>query len=360
MGMKKNVWTHILGSMLLAGCIGGAAGVIGASVTTAHLSDYLIGLGQIDETRVLVQPRPRTIPGSYEAALTRLEESVFPAIGVRVSAETLEASGFLKTIDLTTVIALTSDGWGMAAHGSVGDSIQFGVQTCIVDAVIEEPRLGMRFLHCAIANSPVVDLGESNEIAGGDQLFIIEDSDTLVFTQARDVVWGESVRSSDTPTRRIRLSDQAVPVGAGVFNVSGEFVGMTLQEDGEVVVIPFSHWSHAFGQVLEYKEKISYPSLGVRGIHLTEVVGTIPGNTSEERSGFLIYGSRGVSYGSAAYTSGFVIGDILLAVDGTMIDETHSLDDLLTAYSPGDVIQIEFVRTGERQRVDVTLGELAL
>lgn len=358
--MKKNVWTHIFGSILLAGCVGGATGVIGASFTTAYLSDYLIGLGQIDETRVLVQPRPRTIPGSYEAALTRLEESVFPAIGVRVSAETLAESGFLKMTELTTVIALTSDGWGIATHGTVGDIIQFGSQTCIVDAVVQEPRLDMRFLHCALANSPVVDLGESNEIAGGDQLFIIKDSDTLVFTQAREVVWGDSVRSSDTPTRRIRLSDQAIPVGAGVFNVSGEFVGMTLQADGEVLMVPFSQWSHAFRQVLEYKEKISYPSLGVRGIHLTEVVGTIPGNTSEERSGFLIYSSRGVGYGSAAYRAGFLIGDILLSVDGILIDETHSLDDLLTAYVPGDVIQIEFVRSDERQRVDVTLGELVL
>jgi S1-C subfamily serine protease len=49
-------------------------------------------------------------------------------------------------------------------------------------------------------------------------------------------------------------------------------------------------------------------------------------------------------------------GDVIVAIDGTKVDSTNSVSDVIGMHKPGDKVQIEIIRNGTRQTVEVTLG----
>ncbi|MEK7620101.1 MAG: S1C family serine protease [Patescibacteria group bacterium] len=355
--MKNHSWPHTIRIIIFSCLIGGAAGVLGTALTTSYLSQYALSLGEVTQNLGLSQTRPRTLPQSYLDALEKLEDQSLPAVGSLFVRANIPLSGISVSDPSATVIGLTSDGWSLSTDGRVGDTVHFGGQTCEVDEVREEPLLDFRFLHCAISNASVVDIAGGYGVKAGDQLFVVGHTADVVFTQARGVVWGLAVRGSDEPSRRILLTaDTSVSAGSAVFNVYGELVGIVEESVEGMRVIPFEHLSGAFRQVLEGADAITYPALGVRGIDVSRAVG-VSEEISGAHAGFVLYGPRAVAFGSAAQEAGFVVGDVLLSVEGVTINGTYALDDLMANYSAGDVIDIEFEREGARQEVTVTLGE---
>lgn len=359
--MKNHSWPHTIRIIVFSCLIGGAAGVLGTALTTSYLSQYALSLGEVTQNIRLSQTRPRTLPQSYLDALEKLEDQSLPAVGSLFASASILESGVSVFDPSATVIGLTSDGWSLSNAGRVGDTVNFGGQTCEVDEVREEPMFGLRFLHCVISNVSVVDIAAEYGVKAGDQLFVVGHTSDIVFTQVRGVEWGETVRGSDEPSRRILLTnDTSVSAGSAVFNVYGELVGMVEEGVEGMQVIAFEHLSGAFRQVLESAEQITYPSLGVRGIDLSHAVGVSDDLSEGRHAGFLLYGSRAVATDSSAQDAGLKVGDLLLSVEGVAIDATNSLDDLVTNYSAGDEIRIEFERDGTRQEVMVTLGERQL
>ena len=359
--MKNHSWPHTIRIIVFSCLIGGAAGVLGTALTTNYLAEYAIELGQVSQTLGLSQTRPRTIPQSYDDALARLEDRSLPAVGSLFTASNVGVTGVSPSDSSVSVTMLTSDGWMLASSGSIGDIVALGAQTCEVDEVLIEPLLGYRFLHCSISNSSVVDIVGGYDIAAGDPLFVVSQGTELDFTYAREVVWGDAVRSSDVPSRRILLTDDlAVLKGAAVFSVFGEFVGVIDQGEQGIEVVPFEHLASAFRQVLESPDVITYPSLGVRGIDLTRTVAVSSEVSQGRHAGFVLYGPRAVAFGSAAQKAGLKEGDILLSVEGVTINGSHALDDLLISYSAEQEIRVEIEREGSMQEIFVTLGELTL
>jgi len=360
MGMKNHSWPLTIRIIVFSCLIGGAAGVLGTALTTSYLSQYALQLGEVRQTLGLSQIRPRTLPQSYADALERLEARALPAVGSLFAVSRMRDTGVSVFDPSVPVMVLTSDGWMLSTSGGLDDIVSFGAQTCDVDKVVVEPRLGFTFLHCATSETSVVDIIGGFEIAAGDQLFVVSRPSEVVSTHAREIVWGDAVRSSDIPSRRILLGDDArVREGAAVFNVFGEFVGVARTGEEGIEVVPFEELAGAFVQVLESIEPMTYPSLGVRGIDLARTIG-VDENFASSRTGFLLYGSRAAPYGSAAYKAGLLVGDILLTVDGVAINGIFALDDLLTSYYVGNEVQVELERDGERQTVTVMLGELEL
>lgn len=359
MDMSKHAWPHTIRVILFSCLLGGAAGVLGTALTTAYLSDYAVELGEVTQNLGLSRPRPRTVPETYEQALDVLQERALPAVGSLFAASSISQTGISTTQAQASVMALTSDGWVLSQSGRVGDVMAFAGQTCEADDALVEPMFGFVFLHCSSSDRPVVDFASGYALRAGDQLFVVT-GEEVVFTQARAIVWGDIVRTSDIPSRRILLAETTGESGSAVFNVFGEFVGVTSQGAQEVEVIPIEYLQGAFRQVLESTDEIVYSSLGARGIDVSRAVGVDEELTGGRNDGFLLYGSRAVGYASAAADAGLQVGDIIISVEGVSVNSEYALDDLLAYYSVGDQIQIEIDRDEVRQELTVTLGELQL
>lgn len=64
-----------------------------------------------------------------------------------------------------------------------------------------------------------------------------------------------------------------------------------------------------------------------------------------------------VGKNSPADAAGLTIGDIIIRVGDTNLDETHTFINALFAYKPSDIVQITFIRNGKTMQTNVTLGE---
>jgi len=63
-----------------------------------------------------------------------------------------------------------------------------------------------------------------------------------------------------------------------------------------------------------------------------------------------------IAPGSPAEAAGIQDGDIVLVVEGQVIDAEHPLDALLVSYRPGQTISMTIRRGADEMDVEVTLG----
>ncbi|RMF67609.1 MAG: PDZ domain-containing protein [Calditrichaeota bacterium] len=75
----------------------------------------------------------------------------------------------------------------------------------------------------------------------------------------------------------------------------------------------------------------------------------------EENGGALI---TDVFEDSPAEDAGLKAGDVIVKVDDEEISDPDDLTDTLEEYEEGDVVTVEFVRNGKKQKVEVELEEM--
>jgi hypothetical protein len=96
-------------------------------------------------------------------------------------------------------------------------------------------------------------------------------------------------------------------------------------------------------------EKIHAPAQGGRR---RVSLGTIP-DFAQESGGYLV---SGIVPGSPAESAGLRPGDVIVAIDGSPIDNLYDYTAVLKSHEPGDRLRVEIVRDGKRQAFDVTLA----
>lgn len=351
--MKEHSWPHTIRIIVFSCLIGGAAGVLGTALTSNYLSDYALELSKIAEPLTLTQERPQALPETYEDARGRMQQRGLNAVGT-VIPSTTAASGRSIFEASVPALALTSDGWALTTQAVVGDEIQWGASVCEVTDVMTEPRYGWKFVRCDASNLPVVDMTSGLDVQAADQVFVVGPAGEMVFTYVQQVTWADALRSSDLPTRRILLQDDTRSEGSVAFNVYGEVIGLV--ELGGAIQ-PFEFIEGAFEQILEGTEAVTYPSLGVQAIDLTHAVGVSNEVSGGRHAGALIYGTRGIEPAGAAAEAGLLSGDLILSINGQVVNGTYALDDLVAQYRAGDQVRVEIERDGAPQEVLITLGE---
>ena len=64
-----------------------------------------------------------------------------------------------------------------------------------------------------------------------------------------------------------------------------------------------------------------------------------------------------VEQDSPAAKAGLQVGDVIMSVDGTNVDQNHSLSDLIQAHKPGDKITLAVTRGSQNLTPTVELGQ---
>jgi S1-C subfamily serine protease len=81
-------------------------------------------------------------------------------------------------------------------------------------------------------------------------------------------------------------------------------------------------------------------------------LGTVPDMT-ENPGGVLLSGVRA---GSPAEKAGLMAGDILVRIGDREVPDLQAMTDILRSHKAGDVVEVEYVRGGNRRTVSVTFG----
>jgi 2-alkenal reductase len=157
--------------------------------------------------------------------------------------------------------------------------------------------------------------------------------------------------------------------GGPLLNLSGEVIGINTAVvrgdgglDGDVAeglgfAIPANTVRSVSSQLIE-KGKVARPYLGVATRPVTRQVASYY-DLRDENGKLLQTGVMvdEVIKGSAAEEVGIKPGDVILTINEAALDEEHPVANVLTAYSPGDTVEVTVLRNGKRRTFEAKLGE---
>ena len=349
-------WKTLIYTVILAIVLGTASGILGTVWTSSYLSDYAFQLSELTAPLRVVQEKPRNVPSSYNEAVRDLTESSLPSV-VEVYRGMAGPLGYSSDDVFDSGVVLTTDGWIAIASIDPARVSSFkiargrvaGEMYPVVESAYDSITQTL-FLKLDANNLSVVSFGKGRETRIGEQVFVVESSSAFLPATISEHTWSQAGSvSSDKPQQRLLL-DKEISEGFLVFDLSGDVIGFGQDR----VVLPFESILPAFHSLLETK-KISRASLGVNYVDLSHQVDIARELSRGLKNGALLYGSPSVKFGSAAKTADLRVGDIVLMINGEVLNSTKGLDEIIEQYKVGDKVSISFDRINELQTVEVIL-----
>jgi S1-C subfamily serine protease len=321
--------------------------------------------------------QPVTIDES--SATINVAAKVSPAV-VRITVTGSADAGNLGVIPETGVgsgVIFNGDGWILTNRHVVqgGESFDvelkdgrvlsgkvYGIDTLTDLAIIKVDATDLPT--AAIGESDALEVGQL-VVAIGSPLGTYSNSVTSGIVSAK----GRTIQTdgSSKPLTNLIQTDAAInPGNSGgpLLDANGNVVGINTaiatNSNGIGFAIPIDVARPIMAQAVA-GEKLARPYLGIQFVSITRQL------ADEEKlpvqAGALVGGRDqndqpipGVQAGTPAAEAGIKDGDIILSVEGKVIDDGHPLDATLAQFSPGDKVSVEILRNGEHLTLEVTLG----
>jgi S1-C subfamily serine protease len=212
-------------------------------------------------------------------------------------------------------------------------------------------------------------LGDSSKMEVGDKVIAIGNAlgqfqntvtEGIISGYGRSVEAGDS--SGSETLQNLFQTDAAINQGNSggpLVNLNGEVIGLNTAIAGNAqnigFAIPINDIQGLVKSVLE-KGKLERPYLGIRYVSLTDDL-AYQYNLSLKRGAYIVPGDgqSSVVDDSPASKAGLKEKDIIIKINDTAIDETHSLTSVLGQSSVGDKVKLTVSRDGKEQVIEVTL-----
>jgi S1-C subfamily serine protease len=223
-----------------------------------------------------------------------------------------------------------------------------------------DPSTDIAVLKLQDIELPVAEIGEASLLKVGHMVLAIGRSSESGLSASMGVVsaLGGSWRSSygGLIDQFVRLDLNLYPTieGGSLVEATGRVVGITVSGPRRTVLsIPASTINRVVEQLLS-KGHISrgYLGLGMQPVRLPETLKTTLNLPSV--SGVIVIN---VESDGPADKSGMLIGDVLVAIDGTPVSDTGDIQAMLGSHSVGKTLNVQIVRGGTLVEVALTVGE---
>lgn len=157
--------------------------------------------------------------------------------------------------------------------------------------------------------------------------------------------------------------------GGGVFNLSGELIGMVsgaIGTDNQVIV---AHPAHRLPDIIKYLKTHGDRLAGYIGITTQDIEITPALNVPARANSLVSVSSRSVSQGtmvvsvrpeSPASRAGLRAGDILYAVDDDPVGSSLELSTYVRLQQPQKLLRFDVIRRGVRLSVPITVSSKPL
>ncbi|HSX47646.1 MAG TPA: trypsin-like peptidase domain-containing protein [Patescibacteria group bacterium] len=225
---------------------------------------------------------------------------------------------------------------------------------------------GHKLTSAVVGDSSLVQIGDS-VVAIGNALGQFQNTVTsgIISGHGRSIQAGDPSGTSSENLDNLFQTDAAINEGNSggpLVNLNGQVIGINTATAGGAqnigFAIPINSIKGLIDQVLK-TGKFARPYIGVRYIPLTPDIAS-QFNLGVNNGAYLAPSndpsSPTILPDSPADKAGLKEKDIIVAISGTNIDETHDLTSLIDKYKPGDKITLTINRSGSTKQIDVTLG----
>ncbi len=239
-----------------------------------------------------------------------------------------------------------------------------------------DPLSDLAIVKINISGASYLKLADSSKIQIGQKVIAIGNSlgeysntvTTGIVSGIGRTITAGGAGTSETLEGVIQTDAAINPGNSGgpLLNEYGDVIGVNtaMASQGQSVgfAIPSNDASKALQSYKKYG-RIVRAYLGIRYVLINAQIQQ-QNNLSVDHGAWIItglddYGSpvSGVSPGSAADKAGLKDGDIITAVNGVKIDDSHSLAGLIRQYSPGETITLDVIRDKQNIKIKVVLSE---
>ncbi|RFF26410.1 MULTISPECIES: DegQ family serine endoprotease [unclassified Wenzhouxiangella] len=211
-------------------------------------------------------------------------------------------------------------------------------------------------------NLPTLEFGSTEDLEPGEWVIAIgspfqfEQSVTAGIVSAKGRSQG--ARQQYVPFIQTDVAINRGNSGGPLISTDGEVVGINswiLSSHGGNIGLSFSIPSEVAQNSIEQLLETGSVARGFLGVQLQAVTREQADALGLERpKGALI---NSVEPGGPAEEAGIEVGDVILEFNGTPIDQHSELPPLVGMERPGTEAEMTIWRWGERQEIDVTLGE---
>jgi 2-alkenal reductase len=352
---------------------GGTVLVLGATGALDRTSAFVPTTGQGNTIGAV---KPVTLDES--SATIDVAAKVSPAVvKITVSGSGGGATGVIPETGVGSGVIYDSNGWILTNHHVVEGSDKlkvelkdgrtfsgtvYGIDTLTDLAIVKVDATGLPT--AALGNSDALKVGQL-VVAIGSPLGTYSNSVTSGIVSAK----GRSISTDNVTTlNNLIQTDAAInPGNSGgpLLDADGAVVGINTaiatDSNGIGFAIPIDIARPIMVQAVA-GEPLTRPYLGIQFVSIDRALadkeklpvqqGALVG--SRDQQGNLVPG--GVKADTPAAAAGIKDGDIIVSVNGKVIDSEHPLDATLSQFAPGMTVPVEILRDGQTLTLQVTLG----
>ena len=239
--------------------------------------------------------------------------------------------------------------------------------------VAKDPSNDIAFLKVEASGLTAATLGDSSAVEVGQTVIAIGNAlgqfqntvtTGVISGKSRPITAGDSSSGTENLQNLFQTDAAINPGNSGgpLVDIEGKVIGMNTAVAGEGAqnigfAIPIDEVKGDIANV-NSSGKIVKAYLGVSYIPITSDFAQANG-LSVTSGAFLKGGSStsAILSGSPAQKAGLQEGDIIVKVNDTPIDSSHSLTQTLGQFKPGDTVTLTVVRQGKTTTIKATLAE---
>lgn len=233
------------------------------------------------------------------------------------------------------------------------------------DVLGTDPTTDVAVVKINGSNLPTVKLGDSDKLLPGQAAIAIGNPLGLSFTVTQGIIsaTGRSGADFGIPAERVDFiqTDTAInPGNSGgpLINARGEVIGINTAiirgAEGIGFAIPISTAERVAEQIVT-KGKVEHPYLGIQ---MAELTPELRDEINQSNAGLKVNRDQGViviqvQSGSPAAQSGIRPGDIIEGINGTAIQSSRQIQQLVEATPVGNSLQVAVSRNGQSRTLTV-------
>ena len=273
-------------------------------------------------------------------------------------------------------VIITSDGYILTNNHVVQDAERITVtlndrRELPAKLIGNDPATDLAVIKVKAENLTYIPFGNSDKVRVGEPVLAIGNPFNLTSTvtsgiisaKARNMHIIDSPRSNETPLESFLQTDAAVNSGnsgGALVNSNAELIGIVTAiasgNTGNYIGYSFAIPSNIALKVAGDLQKYGYVQRGYLGVQVTEVDANVARQTgAREIKGLYV---AKVSRDCAAERAGIRQGDIIVRVAGKEVNTFAEMMEELGLFSPGDEVEVDYVRGSSSETVKVTLLNL--
>ncbi|MFD6951939.1 MULTISPECIES: S1C family serine protease [unclassified Nocardiopsis] len=346
------------GMLVVALIAGGAGGVAGTFLSGSGTAE-----AEPEEGPVINEPppeAPRRDPDSIAGVAQRVSPSV---VAIQSADPRAQGGGSGFVIDGDYVVTNDHVSSELQADGIVVEYSDGSRSDASVVGADPSSDLAVLSLTDPIDVEPL-EFGDSEQVIVGDEVIAIGAplglnttvTQGIISAVNRPVTSGEGENASRFYALQTDAAINPGNSGGPLVDLRGRVIGVnsmivTMGYMGEPsgniglgFAIPSSEVERVVERLIEHGEA-EYADIGADIDLDSPIAGAV-----------IAEGSGAVEEGGPADEAGLRSGDVIVALDGDRVDSGQELLAMLRGLSPGDEVEVEYERDGERDTATVTLG----